>query len=169
MTAQSESIKNLMADLLLVQQAIKPAIKDAKNPFYKSDYADLSSVIRSCKDALSSHNVVVLQPIAGDYVETMLIHSITGEFITSSTKIVCSKLNDPQAYGSAVTYARRYGLTSMLVIETTDDDAEGAMDRSEPERTEHYSGVTVKKCPLCGTTNQFHKPGCLNARPETRI
>lgn len=167
MTAQSESIKSLMIAMLGVQRTIKPAAKDATNPFYKSSYADLSSVIKSAKEALSAHGVVVLQPVSGEFVQTMLAHSTSGEYITSYTKIVCAKPNDPQAYGSAVTYARRYGLMSMLVLETGDDDGESAMDRND-RPTQSTESIT-RKCDLCGTSNQFHKPGCPNSNPETRV
>ncbi len=131
---QSESIAKITPALLVAQKKITVAIKDSENPFFKSKYADLPAVIDACKSALNDSDIIALQPIQGDKVETILIHS-SGEWLSSETNIVCKAQNDPQAYGSAITYARRYGLQSFMLIPAEDDDAEGAMDRKKkPEK-----------------------------------
>jgi hypothetical protein len=61
-------------------------------------------------------------------VETVLLHE-SGEFISSLTEVICAKQNDPQAHGSGVSYARRYGLQSLVNLGSADDDGEGAMNR----------------------------------------
>jgi hypothetical protein len=127
----SPTIQKIMPALLLAQQAMGSAKKDAKNPFFRSNYADLGSVMEVCKDALNKHGITVLQPVQDSFVETLLIHS-SGEFMTSFTRIVCKEQNNPQAYGSAITYARRYGLQSMLFIPAEDDDGNSATRRVEP-------------------------------------
>ena len=128
---KSESIVKLTVALLKAQKAMGGATKDAKNPFFKSNYADYGSVLEVVKGPLNDHGIVVLQPHTqdpntGSYVETVLIHADSGEYISSSTPVICAKQNDPQAMGSAITYARRYGLQSLLSIPSEDDDANSA-------------------------------------------
>lgn len=127
---KSESIKNLSKALLTAQKAMGGATKGSANPFFKSRYADYGAVLEAVKDPLNDAGIAVLQPhtsdASGDFVVTMLLHGDTGEFISSSTKVVCAKQNDPQALGSAITYARRFGLESMLSLPREDDDGNAA-------------------------------------------
>lgn len=114
------------------QRAFKPAIKDTANPFFKSKYADLASIWDACKDALSENDLFVSQSTGiGEHGQTMItrVYHTSGEFIESITPIICAKHNDPQAFGSAMTYTRRYSLAAILGIITDDDDGEGAMVR----------------------------------------
>jgi hypothetical protein len=130
---KSESVSKLAPALAKAYAAIGGAQKGAKNPFFKSSYADLGSVMEACKEPLLDQGIIVLQPVGrdeqGGYVETLLLHE-SGEWISDKMRITCAKENDPQAYGSAVTYARRYGLQSMVFIPSVDDDGESAMARS---------------------------------------
>lgn len=129
----SESIKNLSKALLKAQAAMGGAVKGAKNPFFKSSYSDYNSVLEVVKEPLNDAGIILLQPtIVRDgktLVETTVIHAESGEFISGEMEVVCAKQNDPQAYGSAITYARRYSLQSMLSIPSVDDDSESAMSR----------------------------------------
>ena len=141
----SPSISKIMPALLIAQRQMGAAKKGSVNPFFKSHYADLGSVMEVCKDALNDAEIVALQPVVGDKVVTTLIHS-SGEFISDEgTPIVCSKLNDPQSQGSAITYARRYGLQSLLFIPAEDDDAESAMNREEKTGTTGVKGETTSE------------------------
>lgn len=131
---KSDSIVNLSKALLKAQKEMEGAIKDSKNPFFKSNYADYTSVLAACKGPLNNAGVVILQPtsIVGDQmvIETVLIHSETGEFISSATPVVVAKQNDPQAQGSAISYSKRYGLQSLISLPSfDDDDGEAAMGR----------------------------------------
>ena len=126
----SQSISKISAALLLAQREIGSVKKTAANPFFKSKFADLTSVIDAVKDSLNKHEITVLQPHNEQVVETILVHS-SGEFIGSKTPIVCAKQNDPQALGSAISYARRYGLQSLVCLPAEDDDAESAMPRKQ--------------------------------------
>lgn len=127
---KSDSISTLAASLTEAQGKIGAASKDASNPFFKSHYADLGSVMSVCKGPLLEHGISVLQLVGSDgnggYLETVLLHK-SGEFISDRMKLVCAKPNDPQAMGSAISYARRYALQSALFIPAVDDDAENAM------------------------------------------
>lgn len=125
----SQSIINIASALLLAQKKIGAATKDAVNPFFKSSYADLGSVMEACKSELNDNGITVLQPVGTDergvYVETVLLHT-SGEWISDKMTLAVKEGNNPQAQGSAISYARRYSLQSMLFIPAEDDDAEKA-------------------------------------------
>jgi len=130
---KSDTIVKIVGALLRAQSKMGNAAKDAKNPFFKSKYADLNSVREVAHPALNSEGVLILQPTINvdgkNFVETTLAHE-SGEWVSSLTEIICAKQNDPQAYGSAISYSRRYGLQSFLSIGAEDSDAEGAMNRT---------------------------------------
>jgi hypothetical protein len=129
---RSESLKHLAPALVAAQKNMGAALKDAKNPFFKSSYADLSAVIDASVPVLNNENIAVLQTPAlvdgTSVIRTVLLHA-SGEFIASDTKIVAAKSNDPQAEGSAISYARRYGLQATVTLKAEDDDGEKAMGR----------------------------------------
>lgn len=131
----SKSIIKITPALLASQKKIEAVEKNASNPFFKSKYADLNSLIEACKTILNSNDILVLQPIIDGHVETRLIHT-SGEWMSSKTKIVSKSENDPQAQGSAITYARRYGLQSMLFMSSEDDDGERATNHKEVDKEE---------------------------------
>lgn len=126
------SVSNIAKAILKAQKEMGAAVKDSKNPFFKSKYADLNSVREASIPVLNNAGVSVLQPTVmvdgRSFVRTTLLHE-SGESIISDTEIVCAKQNDPQALGSAISYARRYGLQSLLCIGAIDDDSESAMGR----------------------------------------
>ena len=119
----------IVSALLKAQKEMGNAKKDSNNPFFKSKYADLNSVREAVMPLLNENGILVLQPMVtvdgNEYIKTVLLHE-SGESIESFTKILCKSQNDPQAYGSGVTYARRYGLQSLLSIGADDDDGNGA-------------------------------------------
>mgnify|MGYP001617059461 FL=1 len=140
----SESILKITPAFLEAQKKIESVIKDQTNPYFKSKYADLSGVIEACKDKLNAQNIAVLQPIDGMTVETVLVHT-SGEWFSSSTPIVCKEANNPQALGSAITYAKRYGLQSMVLLPAEDDDANKASTpvvNAYPRATSQATGQT---------------------------
>lgn len=104
------------------------ATKSAKNPFFKSTYANLEEVIKVVKDAFEKHGLSFIQfPVSSEGhagVETIILHE-SGEFISNEFLLKCSK-SDPQGMGSAITYARRYGLQSACGIPSEDDDGNAA-------------------------------------------
>jgi hypothetical protein len=124
---------NIAKAILKAQKEMGNAVKDSKNPFFKSKYADLNSIREASIPVLNAAGISVLQPTVTvdgrSFVRTTLLHE-SGETITSDTEIICAKQNDPQAQGSAISYARRYGLQSLLCIGAVDDDAEASMGRS---------------------------------------
>lgn len=129
--------KQITSALLKAQKEMMGAVKDAKNPFFKSNYATLNSVWEACKDALHNNDLVLLQPIdiidGVQVLKTILMHT-SGEQITSICPILCTKQNDPQAMGSAITYARRYSLASIIGIVTDDDDDGNKASNKEQQK-----------------------------------
>jgi len=126
---KSETITKLASALVKAQSEMSNAVKDSKNPFFKSSYADLNSVREACIPALNKHGITVLQPTiyvdGKPFVQTLLLHE-SGEYLASVTEIICDKANNAQSHGSGVTYARRYGLQSMCNIGSEDDDGNAA-------------------------------------------
>ena len=133
----SESIKNLAYALYQAQAKMGGAVKDSKNPFFKSDYADLTSVIKAIKEPFADHGLSYTQFPTNEEgrigVVTMLMHE-SGEYLEHSYTLPTTKA-DPQSAGSAITYARRYALQSIAGIPTADDDAESAMIRNNQSKT----------------------------------
>lgn len=126
---------NIAKAIVAAQSEMTDATKEAKNPFFKSKYADLNSVREAIMPALTKNKCAVLQPVilletGRSVVRTTVLHE-SGEFYSADTEVVCSKINDAQAYGSAISYARRYGLQSMFNVGAVDDDAESNMGRSQ--------------------------------------
>ena len=120
--------KGIFHALAAAQAQMGKAIKDSTNPAFRSRYADLASVMDACLPALNANGVAVYQPTIDDdtgrFVETILAHE-SGETIRCRVPLIVQK-NDMQGYGSAVTYARRYGLMCMAGIAPEDDDGNAA-------------------------------------------
>lgn len=115
--------------LAAAQMEMGKALKQSNNPHFRSKYADLGNVMDACLPALNKHGIAVIQPTGegdhGRYVKTVLIHSETGDSLECEVPLILQK-NDMQGYGSAVTYARRYGLMAMAGIAPEDDDGNAA-------------------------------------------
>jgi len=128
---QSDSIANLAKALSIVQGKLTYAKKDSKNPFFKSNYADLESVWDACRELLSINNLAVAQ-FPGLYSEldksmsltTILTHA-SGEWISQEMSVPITK-PDAQGAGSALTYMRRYALAAVVGVVQADDDGNAA-------------------------------------------
>jgi len=119
------------------QTAFGPALKTSANPFFKSKYADLSVVIEAVIDALHSNGIALVQNCHessdGVIVETIFIHE-SGETISCGKLSVPAAKNDPQGYGSALTYARRYSLMAACGIAPEDDDGNAASKTQKEQK-----------------------------------
>lgn len=120
----------LYAALAAFQAEVKNAPKDCKNPHYGSRYASLGSVIETVRPALHRHGIIYVQTVRGVGLETRLVHAATGQELVDTTPLLLSK-QDPQALGSALTYARRYGLSTICGIVSEDDD-DGEIAKVDP-------------------------------------
>jgi hypothetical protein len=129
-------MKELATAMAKAQAEIKAALKDSKNPHFKSSYADLTSVWDACRTALTKNGLSVVQIPGFDandvWLETMILHS-SGESLSGRYPLRPSQ-QTPQGYGSALTYARRYSLAAMVgVVADEDDDGNAASNRGNYE------------------------------------
>jgi hypothetical protein len=126
---QSESINELAAALAIAQGEITGALKSSKNPFFKSNYADLASVWDACRESLSRNGLAVIQTTEGVSTETITVVTTlahkSGQFI-KGVLTMTPKDGSPQAFGSCLTYARRYALAAIVGVAQVDDDANAA-------------------------------------------
>lgn len=118
-----------------LQGEIKPAVKDATNPAFRSKYADLSAVWEAVRGPLADNGFGVIQApqFEGEtmFLETTLLHA-SGDRMVSRYPLRPMK-HDPQGYGSAITYAKRYALSAMLgVVADDDDDGNAASGNGKP-------------------------------------
>jgi len=154
----SESVKNILPAIFKVKGEMKTFTKGASNPYFDSTYVDLNALLEGVEPLLAANGMILLQPVNGNTVETVILHS-SGEFISSSMDMVLAK-QDMQAAGSAVTYARRYSLQSLLGLKAVDDDGNLS------------SGKTVKpqqeaKKPAAASKKSNFKPKLNNNKVET--
>jgi hypothetical protein len=130
MTDKTTTHKTIAAALAAAQLEMGKALKQANNPHFKKAYADLGNVMDACLGPLNRHGIAVIQPAGegerGRYVKTVFIHGESTETLECEIPLIIGK-NDMQGYGSAVTYARRYGLMSMAGIAPEDDDGNDAV------------------------------------------
>lgn len=95
--------------------------KDSTNPFYKSKYFDINSLLEHVEPILQSHDLLLLQPIVNNKQQTVIIDIETGE--KEISEIELTNITDPQKRGSEITYYRRYTAQSLLGLQAEDDDA----------------------------------------------
>jgi hypothetical protein len=136
----SATIKELATALSKAQGKMRHAIKDSNNPFFRSKYADLASVVDASRAALVENGLSVVQYTKGNYLYTMLLHS-SGEWIRGYIELKPMRQvkdtgwaasEDPQSYGSCITYARRYAMAAITGVATEDDDGNAASGNTAP-------------------------------------
>lgn len=132
----SEKIDMVSKALVAAQKEIEVAQKNAENPFFKSHYANFTAVVDAVKGPLNRQGLAFLQLVQTDddidTVETILMHE-SGQFISSTARVYCNKPNDPQAFGTGITYAKRYALQAALGLPTEDNDGGGGSGDGPPE------------------------------------
>lgn len=168
-SCSSEKITDLAKAMLEAQRAMPPVTKNADNPFTKSRYATLTQVMETCRGALFENGLWVTQytvPAESGFIAliTKIFH-IESEQWQSSLLTMPAPKNDPQAYGSALTYMRRYGLSVIagVVCEDDDDDANSASGKTGD------ANGTRKTLPTGGKTparQQNGKPPAATPAPK---
>lgn len=132
---ESPTLAALAAALAKAQGQMKAAAKDADNKHFGSRYADLASIWEACREPLSANGLAVLQPVSttdeGVVLTTILIHS-SGEFIRTRALFPIAQ-RTPHAIGSAITYARRYALASLVGVAPAEDDDGNAAAKAAPQ------------------------------------
>lgn len=138
---KSEQINELAAALAKAQGAFKPVKKSrtAIVPMktggkFQYNYADLSDIVECSREALSANELALTQSFGDDGLYSVIVHS-SGQWIKNWTPMQAAQGNGPQAFGSSLTYARRYGLSTLLGIVAEDDDDGEIAERSEPGKT----------------------------------
>ena len=123
------------------QRDFAPALKSSTNPHFRSRYADLAACVEAVIDALNANGIAMIQRTHdsdnGVAVETLFVHE-SGETITGGILHVPAAKHDPQGYGSALTYARRYSLMAACGIAPEDDD--GNMAQRTPVNAQSRIG-----------------------------
>lgn len=139
---KSESLSKLAPALVKFQGEMKAVEKNAINPFFKSKYLDLAGVWEAIRDPLSKNGLSIVQIPAGDTLVTMLLH-ISGEYISGEQRLA-PKNHDPQSIGSAISYARRYGISAVLgVVADEDDDGNAATKPVTHQQQKSTPALTV--------------------------
>lgn len=155
--SQSQSIQEISKALFSVQSQMMSVTKDADNTFYRAKYATLHAVWQTLQPLMKDAGLVVMQSsgdarpivIQGKASEqvvlfmdffTRITHSETGEWIQSVTEFPLGKI-DPQGYGSAMTYARRYCLSALMGIVVDDDDDGNAGSGKQPPQNQNRNGA----------------------------
>jgi hypothetical protein len=122
-------MKNIASALVRAQRGFAPALKTSTNPHFRSKYVDLAGCIEAVVDALNSAGIALVQRTSEDStgvtVETVFVHE-SGETLECGKLHVPASKQDPQGYGSALTYARRYSLMAACGIAPEDDDGNAA-------------------------------------------
>lgn len=151
-------MKNIAKALALFHASMSPVGKDKTNPHYRNKYASLDNILEAIKEPLQKANLTVVQlPTEGAKLRTILIETESGESIASTMDILLAK-QDPQAQGSALTYARRQALSALLGI-STDEDDDGEASTPKPTAP---APASAKLCNKCGKPHTGPYPTCIN-------
>ena len=138
-------MNELYKALVKAQAAMSHAAKDSKNPHFKSAYSSLASVIDAVRPHLAGNGLAFVQMLhtadGGVAVETVLIHE-SGVQLSCGTLFIPASKQDAQGYGSAISYAKRYGLQAALGVASADDDGEAAV-KSPPKPIEKPKGIEM--------------------------
>ena len=134
----------IAAAFVKAQKAFGPALKTSTNPHFRSKYADLSNCIEAVIEALNNNGIGLMQRTYeskdGVMVETVFVHE-SGEVMECGLLHVPAGKQDPQGYGSALTYARRYSLLAATGLAPEDDDGNSASRKTEIKSTVNESQI----------------------------
>lgn len=176
----SDHMDALAAALAKAQANIEGAVKDKVNPHLKSKYADLSSVWDACRESLKENGLSVVQGAEPSEVSTlalttMLLHS-SGQWVSGTMTMPLAKA-DPQGYGAALTYARRYGLAAMVGVCPEDDDAQSTVShrdtyqerpQAQESRPQSSAPPLASGAALNNSNGQCPYCHCPSGKPHTK-
>lgn len=130
---------NIYQKLLKVQEEVQPIKKTEDNPFFKSKYFDVNGILSALKPILTKHGLVLTQGIEAVDGRNILTTSVNNTESVDSivSTVYLPDVIDPQKFGSAVTYYRRYALQSLFALEAADDDGNAAAEdaKFQPRKT----------------------------------
>jgi hypothetical protein len=143
-------MKEIAAALVKAQKEFGPALKTSTNPHFRNKYAALDACIEAVIDALNNNGIMLMQQTSlcedGVIVETLFIHE-SGEMMGGGKLHVPAAKQDPQGYGSALTYAKRYSLQSACGIAPEDDDGEHATKSVQQKQAAPAAPKPAAKAP----------------------
>lgn len=170
--------KTLSEKLLTLQGSIEPIVKGQVNPHFKNRYYDINSLLGVVKPLLNEVGLVLTQPISfrdgRNVLETIIQDTKTGDKV--ETSIALPDGQDPQKMGSAITYYRRYSLTSLLGLQAEDDDGNAATNNQvsavpKPAPAKNVGAKPVDQgavkldnlgiCKDCGQPNTRYSTGTI--------
>jgi hypothetical protein len=129
---EPEVVGNIYQKLWRAKQEIGKVVKGNDNPFFKSRYADLNTILEAVEPSLFKHGLIVLQPCLDNIVETRIVDCESGDMVQSS--LVLPEITDPQKRIAAVTYFRRATLQSLLSLQAIDDDGNTATEAIKTQK-----------------------------------
>ena len=137
----------LMQALFEIQQDPPELLKNSKNPHFKNKYISLDAVLAAILPELHTRGILLLQPVieinGQPALRTTLLHVESGEAYTAEMLLVLDR-ESPQGQGSAITYARRYSILTLLGLNADeDDDAEAATAARKPKAKTKSNGRAV--------------------------
>lgn len=158
-------MKTIAAAFIAAKRAFGPALKDKTNPAFRSKYADLGACLEAVEDALLTNGIALIQETSldetGVTVETLFLHE-SGESMRCGKLHVPASKQDPQGYGSALTYARRYSLITACGIAPEDDDGNAASSK-KPDVAAILKGIATSSTLDLLKTNFTHAMQMLDS------
>lgn len=170
-------MNKIAAAFIKAKREFAPALKDKTNPAFRSKYADLGACLEAVDDALLNNGIAVYQETfdgaSGVTVETVFLHE-SGEVIRCGKLHVPASKQDPQGYGSALTYARRYSLMAACGIAPEDDDGNAASHAKPQSRPQQAAqglsnkemdelGLAIHECADLDTLTAIYKSAATKA------
>ncbi len=137
---------SIYKQLFEAKKEIGKISKDSKNPFFKSKYFDINSLLEHVEPILQKHNLLLLQPIDNNKVSTEIWDLEEHKYVYSCIDL--PNIQDPQKLGSAITYYRRYTLQSLLGLQAEDDDGNKASNKAPVKKApvnKSYKDCTTKE------------------------
>jgi len=145
----SEKTDKLFPALFAAKQELGPITKNAKNPHYKNNFADLNAHIEYLEPVLTKHGLMIIQPpmsndaVGGNTLLTVIVHAESGQFLESSLNLV--NVPDMQKVLGGITYARRGSMNALFNLASTDDDGETSVGRGSSKNKPAVKAKTVAK------------------------
>lgn len=159
-------MKIIAAAFIAAKRSFGPALKDKNNPAFRSKYADLGACIDAVESALLKNGIALIQETSldetGVTVETLFLHE-SGEQMRCGKLHVPASKQDPQGYGSALTYARRYSLITACGIAPEDDDGNAASRKAQPDVAAILKGIANSSNLALLKTNFTHAMNMLDS------
>ena len=122
---------NFYEKLSAVKSEVGRISKDSNNPFFKSKYFDINSLLMHVEPIIQKNGLLLLQPIQDNIVKSIIFDT---EGFSIESGINLTGITDPQKLGSAITYFRRYTLQSLLALQAEDDDANLASKKTDTKK-----------------------------------